>query len=135
MADDFTQRVMASRPSGDAGLATYVRATAKPRWDVDLDDDPVVMANPRAGHRRGSFAFPIIAAGKVDAVVQLCSNDVRGPDDEMLALLPETVADRVGQLIERRRGEAAVAESEARKSAVLSSALDCIITIDSEPGA
>ena len=48
----------------------------------------------------------------------------------MLALL-ETVADRIGQLIERRRAEAAVAESEARKSAVLSSALDCIITIDS----
>ncbi|HZI34530.1 MAG TPA: PAS domain S-box protein [Gaiellales bacterium] len=131
VADDFTQRVMASRPAGDSGLATYVRGTAEPRWDIDLDDDPVVLANPRAGHRRGSFAFPIIAAGQVDAVVQLCSDDVRGPDDEMLALL-ETVADRVGQLIERRRAEAAVAESEARKSAVLSSALDCIITIDSE---
>jgi PAS domain S-box-containing protein len=130
VAGDFTERVMASRPAGDAGLATYVRGTAEPRWDVDLDDDPVVMANPRAGHRRGSFAFPIIAAGQVDAVVQLCLDDVRGPDDEMLALL-ETVADRVGQLIERRRAEAAVAESEARKSAVLSSALDCIITIDS----
>src|SRR6476620_208981 len=130
VADDFTHRVMASRPAGDSGLATYVRGTAEPRWDVDLDDDPVVMANPRAGHRRGSFAFPIIAAGQVDAVVQLCSDDVRGPDDEMLALL-ETVADRVGQLIDRRRAEAAVAESEARKSAVLSSALNCIITIDS----
>jgi PAS domain S-box-containing protein len=91
----------------------------------------VVIANPRAGHRRGSFAFPILTAGKVDAVVQLCSDDMRGPDDEMLALL-ETVADRIGQLIDRRRAEAAVAESEARKSAVLSSALDCIITIDSE---
>jgi PAS domain S-box-containing protein len=130
VAEDFTERVLASRPAGDAGLATYVRGTAVPRWDVDLDDDPVVMANPRAGHRRGSFAFPIMAAGKVDAVVQLCSDDVRGPDDEMLALL-ETVADRIGQLIERRRAEAAVAESEARKSAVLASALDCIITIDS----
>ena len=61
VADDFTERVMASRPAGDAGLATYVRGTAEPRWDVDLDDDPVVLANPRAGHRRGSFAFPIIA--------------------------------------------------------------------------
>jgi PAS domain S-box-containing protein len=131
VADDFTERVLASRPAGDAGLATFVRGTAEPRWDIDLDDDPVVMANPRAGHRRGSFAFPILTAGKVDAVVQLCSDDMRGPDDEMLALL-ETVADRIGQLIDRRRAEAAVAESEARKSAVLSSALDCIITIDSE---
>jgi PAS domain S-box-containing protein len=130
VANDFTERILAGRPAGDAGLATYVRGTAVPRWDIDLDDDPVVMANPRAGHRRGSFAFPIMAAGQVDAVVQLCSDDVRGPDDEMLALL-ETVADRIGQLIERRRAEAAVAESEARKSAVLSSALDCIITIDS----
>src|SRR3954452_431425 len=129
VAESFTRRVMSSRPAGDSGLATYVRDTAESRWDVDLDDDPVVMANPQAGHRRGSFAFPIIAAGEVDAVVQLCSDDVRGPDDEMLELL-ETVADRVGQLIERRRAEAAVAESEARKSAVLSSALDCIITID-----
>jgi PAS domain S-box-containing protein len=130
VAEGFTERVLASRPAGDAGLATYVRGTAEARWDIDLDDDPVVMANPRAGQRRGSFAFPIIAAGQVDAVVQLCSDDIRGPDDDMLALL-EAVADRIGQLIERRRAEAAVAESEARKSAVLSSALDCIITIDS----
>ena len=130
VAEGFSERVLASRPVGDAGLATYVRGTAEARWDIDLDDDPVVMANPRAGQRRGSFAFPIIAAGQVDAVVQLCSDDIRGPDDDMLALL-EAVADRIGQLIERRRAEAAVAESEARKSAVLSSALDCIITIDS----
>ncbi len=47
----------------------------------------------------------------------------------MRALL-EAVADRIGQLIERRRAEGAVARSEARKSAVLRSALDCIITID-----
>ena len=131
VAERFTERVLASRPAGDAGLATYVRAQPSARWDIDLDDDPVVMANPRAGQRRGSFAFPIRGRGRWTRSCSCAPTTSRGPDDDMLALL-EAVADRIGQLIERRRAEAAVAESEARKSAVLSSALDCIITIDSD---
>jgi PAS domain S-box-containing protein len=128
VADGFVERIMGTRLSDDTGLAWYVRQRCKAHWDIDVADDPVVAANPRAGVV-GSFAFPILAAGEVDAVVQMCADDPVGPDPEMLALM-EAVADRIGQLIERRRAEEAVAQSEARKSATLASALDCIVTID-----
>ncbi len=130
VSDGFVEAIMVERPADDTGLAWYVRERRKAHWDIDVADDPVVSANGRAA-TAGSFAFPILAAGEVDAVVQICSNDLVGPDPEMLALM-EAVADRIGQLIERRRAEAAVAQSEARKSAILSSALDCIVTIDAD---
>ena len=128
VSDGFVERIASTRLSDDTGLAWYVRERRKAHWDLDVADDPVVMANTRAA-AAGSFAFPIVAAGEVDAVVQMCADDPVGPDPEMLALM-EAVADRIGQLIERRRAEAAVAQSEARKSATLASALDCIVTID-----
>jgi PAS domain S-box-containing protein len=128
VSDGFVERILAERARDDTGLAWYVRERARPHWDMDVADDPVVAANTRCTSA-GSFAFPVIAGGQVDAVVQMCSDDSLGPDPEMLALM-EAVADRIGQLIERRRAEAAVAASEARKSATLSSALDCIVTID-----
>ena len=126
----FTDAVRAARPSDDSALAAFVRERGEPRWDVDVDDDPVMTAN-ELRPPSGSYAFPIMANGAVDAVVQLCSSDDRPPDDEMRGLL-EAAGDRIGQLIERRRAELAVARSEARKSAVLDSALDCIITIDGD---
>jgi PAS domain S-box-containing protein len=128
VSDGFVEQIMATRPKDSTGLAWYVRDRQKAHWDLDVADDPVIAANGRR-ERAGSFAFPILAAGRVDAVVQLCADDPIGPDPEMLALM-EAVADRIGQLIERRRAEAAVAQSEARKSATLASALDCIVTID-----
>ncbi|HET7429646.1 MAG TPA: PAS domain S-box protein [Gaiellales bacterium] len=128
VSDGFVERIKETRLLDDTGLAWYVRDRRKAHWDLDVADDPVVVANARAS-TAGSFAFPIIAAGEVDAVVQMCADDPVGPDPEMLALM-EAVADRIGQLIERRRAEAAVAQSEARKSATLASALDCIVTID-----
>ena len=131
VAEGFTERVLASRPAGDAGLATYVRGTAerplghRPRRRPGGDGQP-------AG-RTAARLVRVPDHGRPDRWTRSCScarTTCAGPDDDMLALL-EAVADRIGQLIERRRAEAAVAESEARKSAVLSSALDCIITIDS----
>ena len=126
----FAETVRRARPGDDSALAAFVREHGEARWDVDVDDDPVMAAN-ELRPPSGSYAFPIMANGAVDAVVQICSSDERPPDDEMRGLL-EAAGDRIGQLIERRRAELAVAHSEARKSAILDSALDCIITIDGD---
>src|SRR5205807_1939596 len=96
VSDGFVERITATRLSDDTGLAWYVRDRRKAHWDLDVADDPVVAANARAVGA-GSFAFPIVAAGEVDAVVQMCGDDPVGPDPEMLALM-EAVADRIGQL-------------------------------------
>ena len=126
----YAETVLASRPALADGLAGYVARTGAAYWDIDLDDDTVIAANPgRLGC--GSYAFPIAAGGGVDAVVQLAAADTVPPDADMRTLL-EAAADRIGELIERRRAEQAVVASEERKSAILSSALDCIVTIDAD---
>ncbi len=120
--------IRAARPCAGEGIAGGVWQRGTSHWQTGAGDDVVLKASG-AGDHSGSFAFPIVAGGVVDAVVQLCSTDAVDPDDNMVALI-EAAADRIGQLIERRRAEAAVAASEARKSTILSSALDCIVTID-----
>jgi PAS domain S-box-containing protein len=126
----FLEIIRAARPRAGEGIAGGVWQRGTAHWQTGVTDDVVLRAN-NGGGRGGSFAFPIVAGGVVDAVVQLCSTDPVDPDDNMVALT-EAAADRIGQLIERRRAEAAVATSEARKSTILSSALDCIVTIDGE---
>ena len=128
--ESFVKAVYAARPRAGEGIAGDVWQRGTPHWKIGAGDDVVLNAR-RSDEACGSFAFPIQAGGVVDAVVQLCSDDPVVPDDNMLALT-EAAADRIGQLIERRRAEQAVIESEARKSTILSSALDCIVTIDGE---
>jgi PAS domain S-box-containing protein len=128
--ESFVKAVYAARPRAGEGIAGDVWQHGTPHWKIGAGDDVVLNARRNDGVC-GSFAFPIKAGGVVDAVVQLCSDDPVVPDDNMLALT-EAAADRIGQLIERRRAEQAVIESEARKSTILSSALDCIVTIDGD---
>src|SRR5439155_25500979 len=58
-----------------------------------------------------------------------CSCGLRPRDDDLLRVLV-SVGAQVGQSLERRRAEARLRESEARKAAMLETALDAVITID-----
>ena len=79
---------------------------------------------------RGAFGFPVRDRGRVLGVIEFFSREVREPDDGALALV-ETFGHQIGQYLCRRQAEEAVRESEARKTGILESALDAIITIDS----
>src|SRR5205807_9454176 len=57
------------------------------------------------------------------------SREVREPDPDLLRLMG-TIGSQIGQFIQRKRAEDDLRESEARKSAILDAALDCIITMD-----
>src|SRR5437763_222685 len=76
---------------------------------------------PRGEHASGARA----ALGAIEMFVG------RGqePDDELLDTMA-SLGSQLGQLIERRRGEREVHESNERRRAMLEAALDCIITID-----
>jgi PAS domain S-box-containing protein len=54
---------------------------------------------------------------------------VHEPDDELLETMA-SLGSQLGQLIERRRAEREVYESNERRRAILEAALDCVITID-----
>jgi PAS domain S-box-containing protein len=78
----------------------------------------------------GAFAFPVRDRGRILGIIEFLNREVCEPDEQALALA-ETFGHQIGQYLSRSRAEEATRESEARKAAVLESALDAIITIDS----
>lgn len=79
----------------------------------------------------GAFGFPIRRGTEILGVLEFFSHDVREPDADLLQLMT-SIGSQIGQFIERKQAEGAMQESEARKAAILESALDCIITMDDQ---
>ena len=114
------------------GLPGTVWDTAAPVFIEDVTSRngsfPRLRAAADAG-LRSAVGFPIDVGG--DVVGAMCFYTVIAvtPDDTMLRML-ESIGQQIGNVIRRRRAEAAVRESEARKRAVLDAALDCVVSID-----
>jgi PAS domain S-box-containing protein len=112
------------------GLPGRVWQSGASAWipDVALDDNfPRAPFAAQAG-LHAAFAFPITLGDQVLGVVEFFSPRIREPDQPLL----ETVAAigrQIGQFLERDLAEGAVTESEARKTAILESALEAIITM------
>ena len=101
----------------------------EPHLTNDVQHDPRVGDREWA-RREGliSFAgYPLIVENRVAGVIALFADHALGP--ETLAAL-SVIANIVAIGIERKRGELALRISEARKSAIFNTALDCIVTID-----
>src|SRR5439155_8565260 len=75
------------------------------------------------------FAFPVQSARGALGVIEMFASHVHEPDQALLQTMT-SLGSQLGQLIERRRGELEVRESNERRRAILDSALDCVITID-----
>ena len=82
---------------------------------------------------RGAFGFPVRDRGRVLGVIEFLNRSVGEPGEDALALA-ETFGHQIGQYLCRRQAEEAVQASEGRKTAVLESALDAIVTIDFRGG-
>lgn len=112
------------------GLPGRVWQSAASAWipDVALDENfPRAPFAAEAG-LHAAFAFPITLGDQVLGVLEFFSPRIREPDPALL----ETVAAigrQIGQFLERELAEGAVTESEARKSAILESALEAIVTM------
>ena len=77
------------------------------------------------------MAFPLLTSSGVMGVIEFFANEERTTDRDMLELL-RAVGGQVGEFVEAQSAEEALRESEARKGAILESALDCVITMDHE---
>ena len=119
-----------SLASGE-GLPGRVWASGEPAWIVDVRADSTLPRGPtvvRAG-LRAAFCFPIRGASAVIAAAEFFATERRDPDDNLLATMT-SLGGRIGQCVERWRAEDRLRESEARKSAILNAAFDCVITMD-----
>jgi diguanylate cyclase (GGDEF)-like protein/PAS domain S-box-containing protein len=114
-----------------ASLPGRVWASREPTWIADVAEDPEFTRKPAAQRARlhAALAFPIMQGGRATGVIEFLSARVREPDEQLLRLMAATGA-QIGQFIGRKETEQLVVDSEAEKSAIIESALDCIITID-----
>jgi len=115
------------------GLPGRVWASGEPAWIGDITRDgnfPRAHAAAEAG-LSGGVAFPIRGTGGVLGVMEFFAPRMREPDERLLEMMA-VAGTQVGQFMERKLAEAEIRHSEALKSAILESALDCLIAIDHE---
>ncbi len=119
--------------SKGVGLAGKVWESGEPAWMTDLavPGGPVNTVIAAKNGMQSAFCIPIKARNEVLHVLEFFSPKATEPNPELLHTLA-AIGNQLGQMIERKRGEEALRESEARKGAILESALDCIITFDHE---
>ncbi len=113
------------------GLPGRVWSSGRPAWVPDVVHDAnfprSLLAAAEGVH--GAFGCPISLGGAILGVMEFFSREIRPPDADLLEMM-STIGGQVGQFMERRRALDALRASEARKTAIVESALDCIISID-----
>jgi PAS domain S-box-containing protein len=113
------------------GLPGRVWVSGQPVWIADVSKDTSSPRFPAAQGRgiSGAFAFPIYLGAEFFGVMEFFSIHVRKEDHEVAAML-SAVGSQVGQVIERRRAERELRESEERHRTIAETASDAILTID-----
>jgi PAS domain S-box-containing protein len=114
------------------GLPGRVWAAADPAWITGTPKEggfPRKEAAARAG-LESAFAFPVRGTALL-GVIEFFTKDLRDADDHLLGTMA-TLGIQIGQFVERCRAEQAVRDADARKSAILNAAFDCVVTMDHE---
>jgi PAS domain S-box-containing protein len=115
------------------GLPGRVLAAAEPLWIADLADDtnfPRMEFAVKEG-LRSAFGFPILLGNSVLGVLEFFSRETRERDQDLLDSM-STIGSHFGQLLERKRGDQKLRESESRFRTLAETASDAIITIDEQ---
>jgi PAS domain S-box-containing protein len=121
-----------SLPRGE-GLPGRVSLSGEPAWIPDVLSDPNFPRAPSAARwgLRTAFCFPLRGATEVIGAIEFLTSEMREPDGALLETMT-SLGGRIGQCVERWRGDDRLRESDARKSAILNAAFDCIITMDAD---
>jgi PAS domain S-box-containing protein len=115
------------------GLPGRVLAGGEPTWMVDAPEDanfPRAVAARRRGFH-AAFGFPLRSPRGVVGVMEFFSDELREPDERLLATM-NALGSQVGQFVARRRVEREVRASESRLRAMLEAALDAVVTMDAQ---
>ena len=130
-ADPFVAESRAVQLRPGEGLPGRVWAGQEPSWVADAAVEkgfPRAAAAAAAGLRSG-FAFPVRGTTGLLGVIEFFVSERRELDDDLLETM-SSLGSQIGQFVERCRAQQAVLESDARKSAILNAAFDCVVTMD-----
>ena len=115
----FRKMTTASRPKSGAGLIVRVWHSKQPEWIPDVSVTPLfnrAEAARQAGLKAG-LAVPTIADEQVQAVLVFFMYVSREEDRRLIEIV-SAVADQLGSLIQRKRAEQALRESQRRFQAI-----------------
>jgi PAS domain S-box-containing protein len=115
------------------GLPGRVVMSGSPVWMVDAPEDvnfPRAAAARRSGLHAG-FAFPVRGPRGVVGVMEFFAEELREPDERLLATMG-VLGTQLGQFVARRRAEEEVRASESRLRAILNAALDAVVTMNAD---
>jgi PAS domain S-box-containing protein len=113
------------------GLPGRVLLSGRPAWIVDAPADanfPRAQAAGRSGLHAG-FGFPLRSPRGVVGVMEFFADELREPDDRLLATMA-TLGSQVGQFVAGRRAAEELRARESRLRAMLEGALDAVVTMD-----
>jgi PAS domain S-box-containing protein len=131
--EPFARRSRELRFRCGEGLAGRVWDEKSPSWIQNLHDDTNFPRGPVArdvGLRSG-FAFPVLSKdGSCIGVIEFFSRRSRTSDAELMRMFA-AVGAQIGDFVARRSAEMQLRTADATKGAILESALDCIITMNS----
>ncbi len=114
----------------DVGLPGIVLATQRPMWIADAARDPrFVRGAGRDLGVRGAFGVPLSSEGQLLGVLEFFATAPQEPEPDLLEALG-SIGPHLGRALHLRRALAELLASEQLKSAMLGSALDCIVAID-----
>ena len=99
----------------DVGLPGHVWGSDGPIWHRDVtglrDSQFPRLPQATAAGVRGAFAFPIRSGTAITGVIEFFSRAPRDPDPDLLEM-SAALGSQIGQFIERKRAEEALARSE-----------------------
>ena len=130
-APDFEKLTRDSVFEPGFGLPGRVWQSGKPHWVTNLATDenfPRIACAVKDG-LRSAYGFPSLLGDRVTGVLEFFSHELREPDEEMLKWI-SAVGNHIGQLIERKRAEEALRDSEVHFRSVAESASDAMITVN-----
>jgi PAS domain S-box-containing protein len=132
-AHGFEERSKTISFTPGVGLPGRVWAAGEPAWIADVTQDenfPLASAAAEAG-LHGALAFPVRGATGILGVMEFFSREVKAPDERLLEAMA-AAGNQIGRFLQSRLGAEEIRRSAALKTAMLASALDCVIAIDHE---
>ncbi len=129
----FTHGTDEMRFTVGVGLHGQVLLTGKPviMTDVQTNPDFIRVDMAKEAGIKSAFAFPVLAGDEVVGVLEFFSEKVAEPEGDLLEVMAH-IGKQLGRVVERKRAEGSLRESEMRFRSVTQSANDAIISTDSE---
>jgi PAS domain S-box-containing protein len=129
----FRKATMSQAFSLGEGLPGRIWKSGKAEWihDVLFDENFPRLPIARKEGLHTAVAFPLLLGNETLGVIEFFSSEFQTIDSELLEILTAT-GNQIAQFLKRSKAIKELAESNAFKAAILESALDCIISMDSK---